>query len=288
MTGMKLRFFSWNASSEALLERFVYNYMVNDNQLSFTLENDYDFAVVFDKTNEPVKSSAGIITVIQQPSCSRLHRHNRFLKESDFLLIHDPDLFERQLGINLGGTVMTSPSYMFYNDRLKYQLMDFVASVQKEKKVSMVVSNRNTPYGNYRKRIALLHKILESDLPVDIFGRNLEINDPRYKGAPDYKYTALIPYEYSIAIESANEKNYVSEKFFDCAMYHAVPIYYGAPNVAEVYDERYFSTIDLDSPTIIEDIREIISRPAPRSSLNRDIYRNEYNLYTRLKDIVLE
>lgn len=285
---MKVRFFSHNASSEDLLERFLFNYQIYDSQLSFTDQDDYDFAVVFDKTNDRIINTAGIITVVQQPSWSRLHRNNPFLTGSDFLIVHDPELFERTHHIHLGGMVIASPSYMFYNDRVKYQLVDFVASVQKEKKVSMIVSNKNNQYGNYKKRTALLNKIVASDLPVDIYGKKLNIHDSRYKGSPSYKYSALIPYAYSIAIESANEHNYITEKFFDCAMYHAIPIYNGAPNVGEVYDDRYFRTIDLDSPTIIEDIREIISRPAPRSSLNRDIYRNEFNLYTKLKELILD
>lgn len=285
---MKVRFFSTRDSSEDLLERFFYNYVVHDSRLSFTFEDDYDYAVVLNNTYAEIKSSAGIITVIQEPSWSPVHRNKRFLTASDFLIIHDKALFERRHKINLGGTVIESPAFMFYNDRVKHELIDFVASVQKEKKVSMVVSHRNNGHGNYRKRIALLNKILESDLPVDIFGRHLKIKDKRYKGSPDFKFSALIPYEYSISIESANEKNYITEKFFDCAMYHAVPIYYGAPNVAEVYDDRFFRTIDLDSPTVIEDIRQIIAEPAPRSSVNRDIYRNEFNLYTKLKEIILD
>ena len=285
---MKVRFFSTHESSEDLLERFLYNYVVYDNQLSFTIEEDYDYAVVFNNTGMAVKATAGVITIVQAPSWSPVFRHNRFLTDSDYVIVHDRELFERRLKMTIGGTVIESPSYMFYNDRVKHQLIDFVGSVQKVKKVSMVVSYRNNRNGNYRKRIALLNKILESDLPVDIFGYRLKIKDPRYKGEPDFKYSALIPYEYSIAIESANEKNYITEKFFDCTMYHAVPVYYGAPNIAEVYDDRFFRTIDLDSPTIIEDIRQIIAEPAPWSSINRDIYRNEFNLYTKLKEIILE
>ncbi|MNQ99157.1 Glycosyltransferase family 10 (fucosyltransferase) [compost metagenome] len=104
----------------------------------------------------------------------------------------------------------------------------------------------------------------------------------------EFKHTALIPYEYSIAIENSQEKNYITEKFVDCALCNTIPIYNGAPNISEVYNEKYFRTIDLDSPTIIEDIRNIIKIPAPKQDIdnNKDRYFHQRNLYQLIKSIV--
>jgi len=283
---MKVKFFSDYDTSENLLNRFKNNYDVYDNILGFTVNDDYNFAVLFNRSDEPIKPWAKIITVIQEPSFSEAHQYRTSLTNSDYLIIHDSHLFEEKYQIKLGGKVIESPSYMFYNDQIPYHYFDGVEQVEKQRKLSVIMSGLYFSRGNYRKRIALLEKILDSDLDVDIYGRGLDISDPRYRGPLVNKHSGLIPYEYSIAIENSNEKNYVSEKFIDCVLCNTTPIYNGAPNIKEIYDERYFRTIDLDSPRIIEDIRYIIKDRAPGSVVNKEIYKNKFNLYTKLKEIV--
>lgn len=284
---MKIRFFSNYDSSEGLLKRFLLNYSVWDDELSFTIAEDYDYAVVFNQTSTWIMPSAKIITVIQEPSWSPAHQNTTFLKNSDYLIVHDPELFEQRLGLKLGGKIIESPSYMFYDDRVDKTFFHYASSTKKIRKLSMIVSYLNAPLGIYQKRTALLRKILDSDLDIDIYGRRLAIQDSRYKGYLEYKFSGLLPYEYSIAIENSEEKNYLTEKFIDCVLCNTIPIYHGAPNSAEIYDPKYFEVIDLDSPTVIEDIRGIISKPAPYSTINKNIYFNQYNLYKKLKEIIL-
>ncbi|CAM4406728.1 Glycosyltransferase family 10 (fucosyltransferase) C-term [Pedobacter westerhofensis] len=284
---MNVRFFSNYATSEELLKRFLANYSVWDDELSFKLNEDYEYAVVFNRTDEIIRPSARIITIIQEPSWSKANENNRFLRDSDYLIVHDAELFERSYGIKLGGQVIESPSYMFFHDRVDKTFFHYAASTKKVKKLSMVVSYLNKPLGIYQKRTNLLHRILDSDLDIDIYGWRLNIKDPRYKGFIDYKFTGLLPYEYSIAIENSEEKNYVTEKFIDCVLCNTIPIYHGAPNVDQIYDNRFFSRIDPQSTTIIEDIKAIITKPAPYSMVNKRIYMENYNLYKQLKDLIL-
>ena len=283
---MKVKFFSDYDTSENLLNRFRNNYDIYDNILGFTVNDDYNFAVLFNRSDEPIKPWAKTITVIQEPSFSEAHQYKTSLTNSDYLIIHDAHLFVEKYQIRLGGKVIESPSYMFYNDQIPYHYFDGSEQIKKQKKLSVIMSGLYFSRGNYRKRIALLERLLASDLDMDIYGRGLDISDPRYKGPLVNKHSGLIPYEYSIAIENSNERNYVSEKFIDCVLCNTTPIYNGAPNIKEIYDERYFRTIDLDSPTIIEDIRNIIREPAPGSLVNKEIYQNKFNLYTKLKEIV--
>jgi len=284
---MNLKFFSNYDHSENLLKRFKSNYIIDDDQLSFVTNNEYDVAVVFNGSNEWIKPSATIITVIQEPSWSPLPQRD-FLINSDYLVVHDPELFERTHQIKLKGKVIESPSYLFYDDKVDRRFFNDSTLVVKEKKISMIVSALHYNIGNYGKRLNLLGKILESDLPIDIYGRGWNIPDLRYKGGLEFKYNGLLPYEYSIAIENSNEKNYITEKFVDCVICNTIPIYNGAPNINEVYDSRYFKTIDLDSPSIIDDLKSIIALPAPVSTVNKEIYFKSYNLYTKLKDILLK
>ena len=285
---MKVKFFANYDKSADLLKRFKANYHIYDDEIIFTTDDDYDFAVVFNRTNEQLRIQAKVITVIQEPSWSPVHWNNRFLTQSDYLIIHDAQLFENTYQIELGKKVFECPSYMFYHDHIDKSLFMDTKVVQKTKRLSMIVSALSMDVGNYGKRLRLLRKILASDLDIDIFGRGFNISDERYKGGIEFKYTGLLPYEYSIAIENSNEKNYITEKFVDCVLCDVIPIYCGAPNLSQVYNDKYFHTINLDSHTIIDDIREIIKIPAPKQNLdsNKDRYFQQRNLYSLIKDLV--
>lgn len=285
---MKIRFFSDYDGSERLLERFKSNYDVYDNDLEFTTNNDYEYAVVFNNTQEIINSSSKIITIIQEPSWNYSYVNKRFLVNSNYLIIHDPALFEKTHQIKLGGTVIESPSFMFYHDPIERKSFEGSEFINKQKKISMIMSGTYSSNGNYNQRLNLLHQILQSDLDIDIYGRKLDISDQRFKGMLEYKYIGLIPYEYSIAIENSNENNYITEKFIDCVLCNTIPIYNGAPNIKDVYDHHFFRTIDLNSDNIVEDIRNIIAVPAHGCLVNKNIYLNDFNLYTKLKQLILK
>lgn len=283
---MKIKFFSNYEVSENLLTRFKANYKIEDELLAFTTSDDYDYAVVFNSANDLLKPDAKVITVIQEPSWSHAHQNKFYLTNSDYILVHDPELFEKTNNVKLGGEVIECPAFMFYHDHVDHSFYDQAEQVKKEKKVSMIVSGLYFNRANYHKRIEVLVEILKSDLDIDIYGRGLNIQDSRYKGDLKYKHTGLLPYEYSIAIENSNEKNYITEKFVDCVLCNTTPIYNGAPNLSEIYDQRYYRIIDLDSPHIVQDLREIIVHPAPGAGINKNIYFEKYNLYTKLKEII--
>jgi len=151
----------------------------------------------------------------------------------------------------------------------------------------MVVSAMYRPVGIYDKRLQLVERILDSDLDIDIYGRGLHLDDRRVKGPLEHKYSGLLPYEYSIAIENSREKNYVTEKFVDCVLCNTVPLYCGAPNIDEIYDPRYFLQLDLDSPSIITDIKKLTTPRPEASEFNKQIYFSKYNVYTILKHLLL-
>lgn len=285
---MRVKFFANYDCSEVLLSRFKANYEVYDDELSYTTGDEYDYAVVFNATEEPINIAAKIITIIQEPSWSPAHVNTWFLTDSDFLVVHDQELFENTLGIKLGKKVIERPSYMFFHDNVEQSMFRENKSIQKSKKLSMIVSSLSFNIGNYTKRMKLLRKILSSDLDIDIYGKGFTIADERYKGFVEHKHTGLLPYEYSIAIENSNEKNYITEKFVDCAICHTIPIYCGAPNISEVYNDKYFHILDLDSNTIIDDIKEMIKTPAPAQDMdnNKDRYFQQRNLYGLLKELV--
>ena len=103
----------------------------------------------------------------------------------------------------------------------------------------------------------LIKKIIDSDLDIDIYGRNLNLSDKRYKGSPDNKHEILKNYQYSIAIENSCEENYVSEKFFDCILNNVVPLYYGCPNIDSIFNSKCYKFLDINDNKVINNIKNI-------------------------------
>lgn len=291
---MKIKLFSNYSSSEQLLERFVKNYPVEDDTLEFTNEENYDVAVIFNNTSEHIKENVKKIVIIQEPSWSPAHfGRNNFFNSCDIIITHDKELWMEHFGTE-PEKIIEFPSFMWLHDEENYNFYDIMSQVTKTRRLSIIVSgiNMEHPKTNYSKRIDLLKKILDSDLHCDIYGKGLDIHDRRFKGSVEKKHQALVPYAYSIAIENSCEKNYLTEKFIDCIMCNTVPIYYGAPNVEEIYPKGCFKALNIDSETIIEDIKTIIDQDVEVKTLEslleaKKLYNTKYNLYEKLKEILL-
>eukprot|EP00937_MAST-01D_sp_MAST-1D-sp2_P006289 g6289.t1 len=104
-------------------------------------------------------------------------------------------------------------------------------------RVAAFVSNCNTPV-----RHAVLEMLMRM-LPVDSYGQclrnaNFSAANPvehGYFGAQTYlqKHRAARRYPFVVAMENTELFDYVTEKVFDAYYAGAVPIYLGAPNIAE-------------------------------------------------------
>lgn len=97
----------------------------------------------------------------------------------------------------------------------------------KTKMCSLIASKRNDLEGHkLRHRIADL--IVANDLAIDVMGRG-------YK-AFENKADGLAPYRFSIVIENSSEDAYFTEKLIDALICETIPIYWGAPDIAEFFD----------------------------------------------------
>lgn len=123
-------------------------------------------------------------------------------------------------------------------------------NVEKNKLISIVVSNKsNTPGHKKRLEFCLNLKKRFGD-KIDIFGRGINEFDD--------KWDVLAPYKYSIAIENCVETDWMTEKIGDCFTSLTFPFYYGCPNIDRYYDKNSYQLIDIDdfegSCNIIEKI----------------------------------
>ncbi|MGI9657834.1 MAG: glycosyltransferase family 10 domain-containing protein [Gaiellaceae bacterium] len=99
-------------------------------------------------------------------------------------------------------------------------------------------------------------------------------------------------YRFVVAIENDSLNGYVTEKLINAMLAGAVPIYWGAPDVDEHFDERSF--IDVGSFASINDCVEYVARVDQDPELYRSILErpwlrgNRLNEYLDLSSIVTE
>lgn len=123
----------------------------------------------------------------------------------------------------------------------------------KNKLMSIIVSEKRFAPGHlYRHQ--LVEKIIELNLPIDIYGR----------GSNKYKYNRIMgqfndaePYEeyyYSICIENIICNDYFSEKIITPLMYNCMPIYLGCKNI-----EKYVENVFILEGNVEKDIQVIMA-----------------------------
>lgn len=289
---------SWSESYPLhirIIEQFAPDYE-RQNKIRFVDGNDYDYLVIFNdaKGFKPNLSPSKILGFIQEPP-----DHNKYfdIDLDDWCgktyTCADWTEYQFQIGKIYKGfdnNAYTAPAAMFYSmsgrieDYLNYK--DF----NKPKKISLVMSGIRG--GFYETRHEVLKKILDSDLDIDIYGRDLNITDQRYKGAPQNKAEALLPYEYSIAIENGRWKGYISEKFFDCLLCNTVPIYLGAPDLLQYFSPEVAVSLPNINDSFIPALKSLINSK-PHRNRNSAIleaklqWHKKYNIFNLIKDFVL-
>lgn len=115
---------------------------------------------------------------------------------------------------------------------------------KKTKKISMVTSAKNWAVG-HKKRMNLVQQL---EGKVDLYGIGFhEIK---------YKEDGLNDYMFSIAHENANYSGYFTEKLLDCFATGTIPIYWGDPDIGQVFntDGIIFLTDDFDPDSLTKEM----------------------------------
>lgn len=103
----------------------------------------------------------------------------------------------------------------------------------------------------------------------------------------DEKWEGIAPYQYHLVLENRSAPNIISEKLFDAFLGLSFPIYWGAPNVHEYFDERSLAPINIrDLRGSVQLIDEIISdntreRALPFIVASRDLVLDRFNVFKR-------
>ena len=302
MTPTKLKFACHWDSVEGITDRVRRNWGNPPEGFETTTGNDFDYLVSFNVSDEMLQTSKekNIIFTMEPDWSSCIQDHIIEKSYKIFTSVHRFSDYEN---------VIIAPTLMFHEDSggsthnnikqhgagIEKMPQDYISNTnfQKTKKCSILLAGHGVslhPNCRYPQREAFLAKILASDLDVDIYGRNWNIPDSRYKGYAVFKEDALLDYEFSIAIENSKEDYYISEKFTDCFMNNCVPIYDGCNLAHEFYDPESFEKIDIESDNAIDTLKVILKNTnekyAKSVHQSKIKYFTDYNIYTYLKKCI--
>ncbi len=104
----------------------------------------------------------------------------------------------------------------------------------KTKLVSAISSSKRMSAG-HRARLAFIERYRER---FDLFGNTFHHLPRKELGLADYRF--------SVAIENGSYRTYFTEKLLDCFATGTIPIYLGAPDIAEHFDANGILFIDPD------------------------------------------
>ena len=261
-----------------------------DNDYFELDEENYEYLIVLGafngKSSKYFRDSDKTIGFMLEPEWSTNWQRDldRYCK---YVVAQDKNMYPH------ASNIIEHPMFMFTESTDHHELY-MGGEFPKTRRMSIISSNYGHKF-NYVKRHALFNALLQTDLDIDFYGRRWELDDPRYKGAPYNKSEAILDYQYSIAIENSSYKNYLTEKFFDLAVCNTVPIYYGCPNVSEIYPQESFIEIDFSGPIeqTVEQIKDIYHNDSyeyrlPHLLEAKKLYYTKYNIFNFLENMIKE
>jgi len=110
---------------------------------------------------------------------------------------------------------------------------------------------------NWRDRSGRTEYVRElmRHMPVDSYGKCLQNRTFREDRGQSTKLETISAYRFTLAFENSISQDYVTEKFFDSLIAGSVPVYLGAPNVADFAPslDCFIDVRDFSGPAALAD-----------------------------------
>lgn len=233
-----------------------------------------DLVIVFD-TNDRIFWSKvprnRVVKVCREPVIRSFWTH-RFTYHHEKYFSH---LVSREPGLWKGETIDFTPiitGISFPAPKFNEELVR-----NKVNPVSVIASTLDHLPG-HRKRNEVVDFLTQrlKELKGHVFGRGREIE----LGS---KLDGLLSYKYSLAIENSSQHSYVTEKFTDCILAGAVPVYWGAPNISEFFPVDSHVSLSALDPEHVEDVLRKLSESRYESKVHamersRELIASQYNV----------
>lgn len=283
---VKLKIECWWTDPGSIRRRFLSQFVPETDleQYNFTLEDDYEYLVVFNFT-DPTKIKVGkdrVFVFSQEPvwspndsKDSHLYSSNSFVAD---LRAYPPSISYREILLPMlyGGR-----GDLDHREEWNWGYTLFSKDFSKEKvhSISAVISNT---YNSHLYHLSnpdiseILYKwrvdtgiMLATECPfLQVWGTFQPENTANMRGVAWNKLIALRDFRFSICIENSIQKNYISEKFWDAILTDTVPVYLGCSNIEEYIDPKCFI-----------DLRPVKDDPKALKHLIDEIHNNSEDLY---------
>jgi len=294
---------NWD-NPQNMSKRLVSQFKTSDDDISnieFVYDESYDLIVYNNHITEPVIEGKSSVIFFHEPKWTGNHQKNFTGLKNLKVFGYDKEIYVTD------NEVIETPSLMFYGGRgpqsegWEFWTYDNVYknNFKKNKKISSVVSKLgevNNGYSNdclYINRHNLIQRLITSCNFIDFFGWGG--NKPNLKGFLNKKKDGIIDYKFSICIENSNEKNYISEKFYDCILTDTIPIYFGCKNIKQIWPYNgYILLNDINDYETIESVVNYISNNCdylynimlPELKKIKEEYFRRNNLLKKINEII--
>jgi hypothetical protein len=230
---------------------FMENYGPN-KKVYFTTEENYNYAIIINQAmpqllNIPIKNVIGFA----------FEPYELLRPTTTFIEYAQKYIYKYYIGNknNLPEPFIEGFSYMWFTDPHRT-----IEKKEKKNIMSIIVSEKRfAPGHQYRHK--LIEKIIECNLPIDIYGRGSLLYKSNFvKGI----FMEEIPYKdylFSICIENFSNPHYFSEKIMSPLMYNCMPIYLGCKNIFQYFEKENIISLTGNLNADIKQLEEILENP---------------------------
>lgn len=260
----KIKISAGYGSCESLTERLISQFkteLIDLSDIEFVCDDSYDIIVFYNYVNEEYNTDKKAYVFPHEPTW--VGNHQKTFSDYKNLTVFgfDKNLYK--------GNCIESKAYLPYGGRGEKKDLEFWNyntikndSFKKDKSICSFISTRNekgqSPECLYDKRVNLVQYLYPKNEFIDFYGGWVG-SESNLKGFVDVKYPILKKYKFCLTIENSNEKNYISEKFYDCVLTDTIPVYFGCKNIKEIYPEDgYFLIEDINDVEGIENLLNYI------------------------------
>jgi hypothetical protein len=173
---------------------------------------------------------------------------------------------------------------IFRESDLNYDYFSKLKNLEKSIDLSVICSNKSYTE-NHSLRLEFV-KILKNHFGDKLHWYGNGVNEIEKKSDIIFKS------RYHIAIENDSRNNLVTEKLYDSFLGLSFPIYYGAPNVNELFDKDSLISIDINNiNSSINSIENAIESNLYQKNFNqllksKNQVLNQFNIFNRLNRLV--
>lgn len=174
------------------------------------------------------------VALLIEPPCISTTHYQKVIEladKFDYILTYDRNL------LRAGQMYYGDQKFLFYPFGLTYIARNDWSVYPKSEFCSMTYSEKTITEGHKLRHAIAAHP--STSRMIDLFGTGAGRKI-------DYKLESLKPYMFSVVVENCRYATWFTEKLIDCFATGTVPIYYGAPDIKNFFNEEgilYFDTV---------------------------------------------